>query len=210
MLLLRAEAVGTGSELWWCGCARPLILPSSPAQACRLGSDDSPLGVFGLVDGIEQFAASAPAVRVVIADDIVFEGSKELGRSGTVGCYLVVAAGHQPGVVEAMADGYHLGSGARSLGRVLVAYLIANAPHHHRHAETVAQVQELRCRRIVSGADGIAAATLQYLQPTLPHPLRNGSPYCPAIMVQVDALHLHLPAIEQEALVEGIFDGADA
>ena len=81
---------------------------------------------------------------------------------------------------------------------------------HNEEAHTVAEVEKLRCWRVVRCADGIAAAAFQNLQSALPHTLGYGSTHGTAIVVQVHALHLHLLPIEQETLVQWVLDGTDA
>ena len=68
-----------------------------------------------------------------------------------------------------------------------------------------------------SGAGGLcevrmafAPIALSDLEPALPHPLRHGGADGAAVVVQVDAVHLDVPAVEQEAAVRVVGDGADA
>ena len=252
LLLLRAEAVGSRTELWRGCCARPLVLSAWATQSTRLRSYHAAVGVVGFVDSIEHFATGAPAVGIVIADDVVLKGCEEFWRGRAVRGNLVVAAGHQPRVVELVAEGNHLGGSTRAFCRALVANLVADAPHHHRRmvavarhhcrevalvplaivevvvllvlpinplvegfihheeAHAVAEVEELRCRWVVSGADGVAVAAFQNLQPSLPHPFGHCSAYGTPVVMQVHTFHLHLLAVQQESFVERVFDGADA
>ena len=81
---------------------------------------------------------------------------------------------------------------------------------HDQEAHPVAQVEELGRGRIVRGADGVGAHRLQHLEPALPDPLRHGRAEPAGIVMQVDAPHLDPPAVQQEAAVLVVRDGADA
>jgi hypothetical protein len=99
---------------------------------------------------------------------------------------LVIALGH-------LADG------------PLVEHLV-----HDQEAEAIAQVEKLRRRRVVRGADGVGAHRLQRLQPAAPHRLRHGRAEAARVVVEVDAPHLQPAAVEHEATILVVGDGADA
>ena len=92
---------------------------------------------------------------------------------------------------------------------------LGDAPHveglvHHHQAHAVAQLQQLRRRRIVAGADGVDARALEDFQLPFGGPAVHRHSQRAQIGVIAHALNLVGLAVQQEALflVEG--DGTDA
>ena len=88
----------------------------------------------------------------------------------------------------------------------VVEFGLALAPHvhglvYHHETHLVAQVEKLRCRRIVGAAYGIAAHLLEHLKFPLNGAAVHRSPETAHVMMQADAEQLDRIAIEEEALV---------
>ena len=78
-----------------------------------------------------------------------------------------------------------------------------------KEAHAVAEVQELRCRRVVAGADGVAAHVLEHLEAADPGVV---TPHCAkgsGVVVEADALEEGLLSVEVVAIGPE-FRGADA
>ena len=72
---------------------------------------------------------------------------------------------------------------------------------HDQESQLVAEVEELRGGRIVAGADGVAAHRAERFQAALPDPLGHGRAHATAVVMQADAVELHVLAVDQAALV---------
>ena len=85
-----------------------------------------------LVDGVVQLAARSPAVGVVVAYDVVLEGSEELGRGRAVVVgNAVVARSDEARRVVGMTDAYQLTCHLSAYLVGLVVDLVADAPDDH-------------------------------------------------------------------------------
>ena len=81
---------------------------------------------------------------------------------------------------------------------------------HHQHAQPVADVQERRRRRIVRGSDGIETGSLQDLHPPFLRPVEGRRSQRTVVVMHAAAGHLHHLAVQQETLLDGPLDRADA
>ena len=70
---------------------------------------------------------------------------------------------------------------------------------HHQKAHAIAQIQKLRCRRIVRGADGIYAERFQGREPFLPDAQRHGHAQSAGILMQTDALEFEIIFVQPKA-----------
>ena len=123
---------------------------------------------------------------------------------------------HDRRMVPVAADEVHHVA-LRPLREVLVVALghLADGPFverlvHDEEAEPVAQIEELRGRRVVRGADGVGPHGLQRLEPAAPDRFRHGRAEAARVVMQVHAPHLHPAAVEQEPAILVVGDGADA
>ena len=69
---------------------------------------------------------------------------------------------------------------------------------HHQQAHPVAQIEELRRRRIVSRANGVYANLLQDFEATFPCAPRNRCSKSAGIMMEAHHLELDIPTVEPE------------
>jgi len=81
---------------------------------------------------------------------------------------------------------------------------------HDDRAHPVAEIEQFRRRRVVAGADRVAAHRLEDLKLSLDRTAMHGRSQAAQVVVVAHALYLQAPAIEQEAPVGRELDGADA
>ena len=81
---------------------------------------------------------------------------------------------------------------------------------HNHKTHTVAQIQELGCRRIMAGANRIDAKLAQNFQLALKRAKIQGSPQCAKIVMVADAIEFDMLAVEKKAFVHSEFNRADA
>ena len=79
-----------------------------------------------------------------------------------------------------------------------------------QETHTVAEIEELRGRRIVTAADGVDAELLEDLQLALHRPQRQGGTKRGVILMDAEALDFQRLAVEKEPPVGGKFGGPDA
>src|SRR6185437_318016 len=80
----------------------------------------------------------------------------------------------------------------------------------YEHAERITGIQQLRGRRIMTGAIGIHAHLLQQTDPVILKIIRQGAPYSGMVLVTAHAMDLHGRPIEKKPLVLVDGDGTDA
>ena len=103
------------------------VVAAGAAHARAFGADHAPFGVGELVDAVVKLAALAPAVGVVIADDI--EEVEKFDRSGArLGGDLVAGGGDGAGGIFAVEDGDEIAQQVGAAGGELVGDLVAAAP----------------------------------------------------------------------------------
>ena len=72
---------------------------------------------------------------------------------------------------------------------------------HDQKAQTVAQIQQVRIRRVMRRPDGIASHRLQLLQPDRPDFPGNSRPQASRVVMNAYALQLHIPPVQEKALI---------
>ena len=72
---------------------------------------------------------------------------------------------------------------------------------HDEQTEGVAELIDHRCLWVVAHTDGVHTYGLQVDKPSFPHVTGHDGAKHTCVVVQADALHLHVDTIEQEALV---------
>ena len=72
---------------------------------------------------------------------------------------------------------------------------------HDQKAQLIAQIQQIRIRRIVRRPDGIASHRLQLFQPDRPDFPGNGRPQASRVVMNADALQLHILSVQEKALI---------
>ena len=122
--------------------------------------------------------------------------------------HLVADAPHEDGGMVAVA--------ADEVGQValvpfievagIVVRRLLLAPHvegliHHDEAHAVAEVQQLRCGRVVRTADAVAAHLLQNFQLTLQGTDIDGRTQATQVVVHADAVNLHRFPVERETFL---------
>ena len=80
----------------------------------------------------------------------------------------------------------------------------------HQDAHLVAEVEQLGLGRVVAGPEGVDAHVFEDLELPLPSAEVEGGAQGPEVVVEVDALELHAPAVQVEAVVGQELEGADA
>ena len=93
--------------------------------------------------------------------------------------------------------------------RLVLAPLVERLVHHHE-AHAVAQLEQLRRRRVVAGADGVHAHRLEDLELALDGAVVGGGAERPQVVVLADALERDARAVQQEPAVGGELERADA
>ena len=81
---------------------------------------------------------------------------------------------------------------------------------HHQHAHPVAQIEQFRRGRIVAGADGVAAHLLQNLNLPLQRAGVDGRAERAQVVMVANAVESDALAVQQETVVGGELDRADA
>src|ERR1700677_5279157 len=81
-------------------------------------------------------------------------------------------------------------------GREFIKRLI-----HHEKAHAVAQIEKVRVRRIVAGANGVDADFLEQTQTSLPRLVGHGRAERTRIMMNANAFELGRNAVEKKSLV---------
>src|SRR5258705_4477965 len=87
---------------------------------------------------------------------------------------------------------------------MIVVGILRNGPAvehfiHNQKAHAVAQVEKLRRRRIVGGADSVDAKLPEQLESARPHTERHGGAERAAVVMHCNAFELEVAAVEPEA-----------
>src|SRR5882672_4570584 len=87
---------------------------------------------------------------------------------------------------------------------MIVEWILRHGPTierfiHHQKAHPITEVEKLRRRRIVCGANRVHAETLEDFQTALPGPQGHGNTKGAGIAMQADALDLEVATVEPEA-----------
>lgn len=81
---------------------------------------------------------------------------------------------------------------------------------HHKQTEPVTKIQQIRRRRIVRGADSVAAGFHQRLQPSCPNCSGNSGAERAGVVVNTDAFQARMMSIQEKAVVRIKVDCANA
>ncbi len=77
-------------------------------------------------------------------------------------------------------------------------------------AHLVGEFEKFRCRRVVAGTDGIASHVAEHLQLPLQGADVDGGAQRAEVVMIADAIELEMLAVDEEAGVGVILEGADA
>src|SRR6266567_744327 len=72
---------------------------------------------------------------------------------------------------------------------------------HYQKTHPIAEIQELRSRRIVSCTDCIYAKLLECLKPSLPRAQRHSSAKCARVMMKTNAFYFEVATVEPKTCV---------
>ena len=108
------------------------IFATNAADTDALGSDEATLGEGGAIDAVVEVGAIAPAIDVVVADDVEFgEKFRTHAIGGRLRRNLIAAHGDRTSGVFGAEDFPDGAQGGRTVGRGLIGNLIAGAPQHN-------------------------------------------------------------------------------
>ena len=92
---------------------------------------------------------------------------------------------------------------------VLAAFPFVKGFIDHQEAHAVAQIEQLGIRRIVAGADRVAARFFQLFKAPSPYVFRHGGAQRARVVVEADAFQLPARPIEEETFIRVKAEGAD-
>ena len=163
-------------------------------------------------------AVGAGACGIEVVDEVL-EHDELLDAVGApLRGHLVAGAPHDHGGRVAVVldhvgnilSGPVLEDGAVAVGRLGTETPVVERLDHEHHAHLVAQLDQLGGGHIVGGADGVDAHILEELYLMAQGRTVDGGSEGAEVVVVADTLELGELAVEEEALLGDIFDGADA
>ena len=125
-ILLEKEASRFGRIL---GRKQAPIIAANAAQRAAFGADDAAIRESRVIDAVIFFGAVAPAIHVVVADDVELGKKLRLhGIRGRLRGNAVACSGYRARGVLAMKNAEQLAKSFSAVGRRLIANLVSGAP----------------------------------------------------------------------------------